>query len=90
MNATITVDRFLVSVYVSGVAAANASAEVFGTGFSIDGEAKIEACAAVWKDNKWNVSATAVGSVDGKSSLKVFGWNFLEHEVHESIVIFEY
>lgn len=90
MSATVTVDRFLVSSYVSGIIAANADVNLFGTGFKVDGEAKTEACAAVWVDNsKWNAAATIVASVDGTANLKIFGVNILEKEVHEKCVILD-
>lgn len=90
ISATVTVDRFLVSAYVSGIVAPNTKVNLFGTGFKVDGEAKTESCAAVWVDNsKWKVAATIVASVDGTANLKVFGVNILEKEVHERFVILD-
>lgn len=90
ISSTITVDRFLVSSYVSGIVAANSEVNLFGTGFKVDGEAKTESCAAVWVDNsKWKMAATIVASVDGTANLKVFGLNILEKEVHEKCVVLD-
>lgn len=90
-SGTVTVDDFLVSSYVSGVVGAKTKVNIFGTSFQLDGEAKTEAYAAVWVDDNsdWNVSATIVASVDGTTSLKVFGLNVLEEEIHEKCYILD-
>ncbi len=91
VSAVTTVDRFLVSAYVKGTVAANAKVNLFGTGFKVDGEAKTEACAAVWeKDDDLVVNATIVASVDGTANLSVFGIDIVEKEVHEKVTILDY
>ncbi len=89
MAGTVMVDQFHVSSYVSGVVGAKMKVNLFGTSFQLDGEAKTEACAAVWvdKNSDWNVSATIVASVDGTTSLTIFGFDILEEEIHEKYYI---
>ena len=91
LSGTVTVDNFLVSAYVSGIVGANRKVNIFGTSFKLDGEAKTEAYSAVWVDDNsnWNVSATIVASVDGTTSLTIFGFDILEKEVHEKCYILD-
>lgn len=87
VSATVTVDRFLIAVYAKASVGANTNVNIFGTSFELDGEAKAEASAGVWKDGKWKAHVTVIASVDGSANLKVFGINLVEKEVHEKVTI---
>lgn len=89
VSANVTVDRFLIAAYAKAKVAANAKISLFGTKIDVEGEAKAEACAGVWKDGKWKAHVTVVASVDGKGSLKIFGHNIAEKEVHEKATIID-
>lgn len=89
VSATITVDRFLIAVYAKAAVGANASIDIFGTSFELEGEAKAEACAGVWKDGSWKAHVTIVASVDGSANLKVFGVNLIEKKVHEKYTVLD-
>lgn len=89
VSANVTVDRFLIAAYAKAKVATNAHITIFGTGFDIEGEAKAEACAGVWKDKKWKAHVTIVASVDGEGSIKVFGHNIAEKEVHEKVTVID-
>lgn len=89
VSSIVTVDRFLIASYVKGSVAAKTKINIFGTKLELEGEAKAEACAGVWKDNKWKAHATVVASADGSANVKVFGVNIIEKEVHEKVVILD-
>lgn len=89
VSANVTVDRFLIAAYAKAKVAANAKISLLGTKIDVEGEAKAEACAGVWKDGKWKAHVTVVASVDGKGSLKIFGHNIAEKEVHEKATIID-
>lgn len=89
ISANLTVDRFLIAAYAKAKVAAKTHIELFGTGIDVEGEAKAEACAGVWKDGKWKAHVTIVASVDGKGSLKLIGINVAEKEVHEKVTIID-
>lgn len=89
VSANVTVDRFLIAAYAKAKVAANAKISLFGTKIDVEGEAKAEACAGVWKDGKWKAHVTVVASVDGKGSLKFYKLNIAEKEVHEKATIID-
>ncbi len=98
VSAIVTVDDFLAGGYISGTLSGKLDVNIFGIDINVNGEAKTEAYGAVWVEEytewftgktktRWKGAVMVVASVDGTTSINVFGKDILEKDYHNRTIL---